>query len=180
MALALPAASGAAVQFPAPALYGTPDPVVAGVAATDTPSLSAAAHEAPAAAAVDTPSVAAIPAVSDRHAVCMAKVIVHEAGNQPYRGQMAVAQVIRNRIRDGRFGRDACSVVAQRGQFFNVAAYEPSRTSGRWQRAVEIANTTLAGAGEEVVPGALFFHSGGSKFPGRKFIASVADHHFYR
>lgn len=115
-----------------------------------------------------------------RQIECMAKVIVHEAGNQPRRGQLAVAQVIRTRMKDGRFGNDACSVVQQRGQFFDVDAYTPSRTDSRWAMAVEIAVETLNGTGEEVVPGALYFHSAGAAMQGRVRIAQVADHVFYR
>ncbi len=120
-------------------------------------------------------------ATPDRRQVeCMAKVIVHEAGNQPRVGQVAVAQVIRTRMKDGRFGSNACSVVKQRGQFFDVDAYEPSRTNKRWSDAVEIATDTLNNEGEEVVPGALFFHAVGSSMPQRTRVAKIADHIFYR
>jgi len=115
-----------------------------------------------------------------REVECMAKVIVHEAGNQPYRGQMAVAQVIRTRMKKGGFGNSACAVVKQRGQFFDVDAYEPSRTGRRWNTAVEIATDTLQGEGDEVVPGALFFHSAGASMPTRTRVAQIADHTFYR
>jgi N-acetylmuramoyl-L-alanine amidase len=183
LVLLLPAAGGAAVEHVVPASYANPDPVAAsllGAGAASGHLPAAALDVAPAIEASATTDVAEVPSVNQQQAVCMAKVIVHEAGNQPYRGQLAVAQVIRNRIRDGRFGRNACSVVSQRGQFFNVDAYEPSRSNGRWQTAYKIAHTTLAGAGEEIVPGALFFRSGGPAFRGRKYLASVADHHFYR
>lgn len=118
--------------------------------------------------------------VDPQQVECMAKVIVHEAGNQPLRGRKAVAQVIRARMNDGRFGDDACAVVRQPGQFFNVDAYQPSRTSERWTDAVAIARETLKGEGEDVVPGALFFHSAGASMNGRTRLAQVADHTFYR
>src|SRR5688572_10899424 len=56
----------------------------------------------------------------DAELTCLAKVVVHEAGNQSRAGQMAVAQVVMNRVNDrrGRFGRTICGVVMQRGQFF--------------------------------------------------------------
>ena len=119
-------------------------------------------------------------AADAREVECMAKVIVHEAGNQPYRGQMAVAQVIRTRMKKGGFGSSACAVVKQRGQFFDVDAYEPSRTGRRWNTAVEIATDTLQGEGDEVVPGALFFHSAGASMPTRTRVAQIAGHTFYR
>ncbi len=144
------------------------------------------ATPAPTIQMVATPDIDPAPVDTDeaqpdpRQIECIAKVIVHEAGNQPRRGQVAVAQVIRTRVKDGRFGSDACSVVKQRGQFFDVASYEPSRTSARWSTAVDIATETLNGEGEEVVPGALFFHSAGASMRGRVRVAQVADHTFYR
>lgn len=118
--------------------------------------------------------------IDDRQIECMAKVIVHEAGNQPRLGQVAVAQVIRTRVKDGRFGSDVCSVVQQRGQFFDVDAYQPSRTGRRWTAALEIAKDTINGEGDEVAPGALFFQSAGGAMRGRVQVAQVADHTFYR
>ena len=111
---------------------------------------------------------------------CVAKVIVHEAGNQPIEGQRAVAQVIRTRIKDGRFGADACGVVKQRGQFFDVDAYQPSQSDARWKTATAIATATLKGEGEEVAAGALFFHTASAAMPRRVRVAQIADHVFYR
>lgn len=115
-----------------------------------------------------------------RELECIAKVVIHEAGNQSYRGKLAVAQVIRNRIDDARFPKTACAVVKQRGQFFNVDAYNPSRANPAWSEAVTIAEKTLNGQGENVVPGALFFHSGGASMPGRKRLSQIEDHTFYK
>jgi N-acetylmuramoyl-L-alanine amidase len=128
------------------------------------------------------------PALSDnetasldkREVECVAKVVVHEAGNQPHRGQVAVAQVIRARMNSGRFADSACGVVKQRGQFFNVDAYNPPRNNGRWDTAVDIAKRTLSGKGEDVAPGALFFHSAGASMPKRTRVTQIADHTFYR
>ncbi len=119
-------------------------------------------------------------APSPRDIECMAKVIVHEAGNQPRVGQVAVAQVIRTRLKDGRFADSVCGVVKQPGQFFDVDAYHPSRSDDRWAMATDIAVATLKGDGKDIVPGALFFHSGGVDMPTRTRLAQIADHTFYR
>ena len=111
---------------------------------------------------------------------CIAKVVIHEAGNQSYRGKLAVAQVIINRVNDPRFPKAACAVVKQRGQFFNVDAYNPSRTNPAWSEAVAIAEKALSGQGDRVVPGALFFHSAGASMPGRKLVSRIEDHTFYK
>jgi spore germination cell wall hydrolase CwlJ-like protein len=115
-----------------------------------------------------------------RDVACVAKVIIHEAGNQPRAGQLAVAQVIRTRMEDGRFAKSACAVIKQPGQFFDVDAYHPERDDDRWDTAVDLATATLKGEGDDVVPGALFFHAVGSEMPNRTRVARVAGHVFYR
>jgi spore germination cell wall hydrolase CwlJ-like protein len=149
-------------------IQGTPEPVTPAPTFTSTPVVQAvdadAAHD-------DAP---------DAHDVeCMAKVIIHEAGNQPHRGQVAVAQVVRTRMKAS--GSDsACDVIAKPGQFFNVNAYKPSRQTALWRGAVEIATATLNGEGEEVVPGAMFFHTAGYPMRGRQRLAQIEGHVFYR
>ena len=48
---------------------------------------------------------------------CLARNIYHEAGVEPTVGKYAVAQVTLNRLKDGRWGRDICSVVYSKAQF---------------------------------------------------------------
>lgn len=43
--------------------------------------------------------------------MCLATAIYFEAGNQPVAGQMAVAEVILNRVADPRFPNTVCDVV---------------------------------------------------------------------
>ena len=45
--------------------------------------------------------------------MCMAVNIYHEAGNQSMLGQMAVGQVVMNRVADSRFPDTVCEVVKQ-------------------------------------------------------------------
>lgn len=120
----------------------------------------------------------------DAELTCLAKVVVHEAGNQPRAGQLAVAQVVMNRVNDPRrrFGRTICGVIMQRGQFFNVHAYNPSRTNQRWRTAVEVAREARDGASPQVMHGALFFHASyaNMSFRGRQRIGRLAGHVFYR
>jgi spore germination cell wall hydrolase CwlJ-like protein len=119
----------------------------------------------------------------DAELTCLAKVVVHESGNQPRAGQLAVAQVVMNRVNDsrGRFGRTICGVIMQRGQFFNVHAYNPPRDL-RWFRALEVAREARDGASQQVMDGALFFHSASANmsFRGRQRIGRLAGHVFYR
>jgi len=45
--------------------------------------------------------------------VCLALNVYHEARDQPFIGQVAVAQVVMNRVRDDRYPDDVCGVVYQ-------------------------------------------------------------------
>ena len=118
--------------------------------------------------------------VDPREAECIAKVIVHEAANQPYKGMVAVAQVITNRMKHPHFPKTACAVVNQPRQFFRVDAYNPSRTTQAWKTALQIAHDVLQERAESVVPGALFFNSVGGGMPGRVATSRIGDHVFYR
>jgi spore germination cell wall hydrolase CwlJ-like protein len=172
---AVPAADGPKLPTPAPAtseiiqpqsaIYVAPSP------ADDAPPIATSQSDA------ITPEASG----PDRQQVeCVAKVIIHEAGGESRRGQIAVAQVIRSRVKDGRFGADPCSVIRQRGQFFDVDAYNPSHNDQRWSDAVEIATATLTTDGDEVAPGALFFHAARSSMPNRVRVAQIGGHVFYR
>ena len=120
----------------------------------------------------------------DNDLVCMAKVVMHEAANQPRTGQLAVAQLIQNRVGQARFGQSVCEVVNQPGQFFRTASYNPNRDSQRWAAAVEVARQAMAGNADQVVPGAVFYHAVHQApnrfFRTRERISMVGDHVFYR
>ena len=45
--------------------------------------------------------------------MCMAANIYHEAKNQPMAGQIAVVQVVMNRVKDNRYPDNVCDVVKQ-------------------------------------------------------------------
>ena len=120
--------------------------------------------------------------VVDAELTCLAKVVLHESGNQPRAGQLAVAQVVMNRVNDprGRFGRTICGVVGQRGQFFNVNAYNPRRDV-RWFQALEVARQARDGNAAPVMEGALFFHAAyAGPFRGPLRVGRIAGHIFYR
>ena len=110
---------------------------------------------------------------------CLAKVVLHEAGNQSRTGQLAVAQVVMNRVRSPRFPDTVCEVVTQRGQFFNVRAYNPRRDP-RWHTAVEIARDALTGASEPVIGDALYFNGATARPVGHRRVGRIGDHAFYR
>jgi spore germination cell wall hydrolase CwlJ-like protein len=179
-AYALAGASGQAQIAPQPAPVATPALLPrpeAAPAAIGEPAVDEDAA-APAEAAPSPPASQVV----DAELTCLAKVVVHEAGNQSRQGQMAVAQVVMNRVNDprGRFGRTICGVIMQRGQFFNVHAYNPPRNA-RWRTAVEIARQARDGDHPPVIGNALFFHAAyAAPFRGRQRVGRIGDHVFYR
>lgn len=129
-------------------------------------------------------AILASAAADEESVTCLAKVVHHEARNQPRSGQVAVAQTLVNRLKaGGRFGSTICEVANQRGQYFKTAAYRP-HDDETWSEALDVARDTLSGNEEQVVPGALFFRAAyGTKtsfFRTRQRIAAVGDHVFYR
>lgn len=155
------------------------------VATTDAAVLNEVANEVPApvlADVSDTETVAADIAASDIE--CVAKVVHHEAGNQPLTGKLAVAQVIVNRAESGRFPGKVCDVANQPGQFFRLAAYNPARNTPMWRAAVDAARAALSGQGNDVTRGAMFFHSAAARpdrfFRSRQRVVQLHDQVFYR
>ncbi|WP_442677961.1 cell wall hydrolase [Sphingomonas sp. ASY06-1R] len=160
---------------PAPAASEAPlaDPSAMAAAAETLSQVAASDMNAPMAASSDAASVE-----------CMAKVVLHEAGNQPRAGKIAVAQTLVNRLKAGRFGDSICEVVNQRGQFFQVSSFHPDREADGWQDAVEVSHEVLAGQAEPVAPGAMFFRASyapaNSFFRTRQRVTTVGAHIFYR
>jgi len=115
---------------------------------------------------------------------CMAKVVLHEAGNQPREGKIAVAQTLVNRLKAGGFGDSICAVVNQKGQYFHIASFHPRKSSDGWQEAVEIAHEVLAGDTDPIAPGAIYFRASyvpaNAFFRTRERVATVGAHVFYR
>lgn len=122
--------------------------------------------------------------ISDGSLRCLATAVYFEAKSEPMPGQLAVAQVIINRTKSGRFPADVCGVVKQRGQFsFVHGGVLPALgvTGGQYRTALRIAKVALAKAWQGPAPTALFFHArhvapGG----GRVVVASIGNHVFYR
>mgnify|MGYP001223011660 FL=1 len=85
---------------------------------------------------------------------CLASAIYHEARGEPAEGQIAVAQVVLNRVRSGRWPNSICGVVNQgseRGekcQFSFVCrrgASKPKPGEADWDNALALAATVASG-----------------------------------
>jgi N-acetylmuramoyl-L-alanine amidase len=165
---------------PAPAApVETPAPVTIPTAA---PAPEAPQAAAPAPAEDDT--AAAEVAIDTAEQNCLATAVYFEAKGEPTRGQLAVAQVILNRTRSGRFASTVCGVVKQRGQFSFVRGGRlPAAPHGSaaWHKAVSIARKVLDGSAERVAANALFFHARSVSVGWHAVrVAQIGNHLFYR
>jgi hypothetical protein len=115
---------------------------------------------------------------------CLAGAVYFESKSEPLVGQLAVAEVIINRSRSGRFPASLCGVVKQRGQFSFVRGGRLPpipRGSKQWHQAVGISHVALNELAKGNAPRALFFHA---KHVSPRWrltrVASVGNHVFYR
>ena len=198
------AATPQTLVAPAPTVAAPASPITAPIGGTsmvvnsaDVPAVAVgpgpdAAPSPDAAAAALTPAVTlddrvaregADVAALDPELECMAKVVHHEAANQSLKGQLAVAQLILNRVKSPLFPKSICAVVNQRGQFFHTARYFVPASSPRWHVAVGIARVARADDMPPVAPGALFYHASFAR-PSwshrRVLVARIGGNVFYR
>jgi len=131
--------------------------------------------------------------------VCLAMNIYHEAKNQPQVGQIAVAQVVMNRVMDSRYPDDVCSVVTQ-GQTYSWNPSQPIRhkcqfswyCDGKsdqpkdgeaWQNAMLLAGGVLLGRIDDMVQGSTHYHATYVQpdwAQSKTYVVRIEDHIFYR
>jgi len=92
-------------------------------------------------------------AVSDKQMWCMATAIYFEARGESYRGQVAVAQVVMNRVKHALYPDTICAVVFQNQSKRNACQFSfacdgiPERVTDKkaWAQAMKIAQDVVAG-----------------------------------
>lgn len=135
------------------------------------------------------PSLAAAVAAQSTHdgddqaVECLAGAIFYEAKGEPLSGQLAVADVIINRAKSGRFPADVCEVVTQRGQFgFVRGGRIPSidENNRSYRTAVAVAKVAMADAWEGEAERALYFNRGRAPAAGLRKVAAIGNHIFWR
>lgn len=115
---------------------------------------------------------------------CLAGAVYFESKGESLEGQLAVARVIINRARSGRFADSLCGVVYQPGQFsFVHGGGMPSIRMGSesWREAVAIAQIAVDDSWDSKAEGALYFHARRvSPGWGKRQLAAIDNHIFYR
>ncbi|MBK8197099.1 MAG: cell wall hydrolase [Acidobacteria bacterium] len=103
----------------------------------------------------------------DSELMCMAQAVYYESAREPLEGQLAVAEVISNRMKDHRYPDTACGVVFQGAtrttgcQFtFTCDGAMKTKPKGEnWERAKRIAAHVLMNLNEERTGGATHYHA---------------------
>lgn len=123
-----------------------------------------------------------------REVRCLAEAIYFEARGEPERGQLAVAEVVSNRVESRAYPNTFCGVVRQRTR--NICQFswacDNSRGAPRglqWERANTIAERVVDGWKPNVVGNATHFHAtfvspSWSRVLPR--VARIGTHVFYR
>lgn len=114
-------------------------------------------------------------------AKCLAKAVFFESRGEPLEGQLAVAQVILNRVASGRYADDVCGVINQPGQF-TFARRSVDTGSSDYRVAQAIAIIAQAQRWLQVAPRAMAFHAARVHpgWGGMERISRIGNHVFYR
>jgi spore germination cell wall hydrolase CwlJ-like protein len=123
---------------------------------------------------------------------CLARNIYHEAGNEPFEGKVAVAQVTINRTESSQFPSDICQVVYQKNIVYqkvlcqfswycDSASTKKPMNGPMYTESMEVAKKVLLeGFRIDSVKTALYYHADYvNPNWGKKPIAKLGHHIFY-
>lgn len=123
--------------------------------------------------------------------MCLALTVYFEARSEPIVGQIAVAEIVLNRVHDASYPDQICEVVQQGGtrrdrcQFSYYCDGKPETPENRraWRRAKVVAKLTYEGVLSASVDGATHYHTDYSNpyWSSKYFhVATVGRHLFYQ
>jgi spore germination cell wall hydrolase CwlJ-like protein len=93
---------------------------------------------------------------------CLARAVYFEGRSEPLEGQLAVAEVVLNRVGHKSFEDTICGVVREPDQFSFVrkgVLPDPDISTKAWRRAVAIAHIALKGLRASRASDALYYHA---------------------
>jgi len=131
--------------------------------------------------------------VRNKQLDCLARNIYYEAGNQPFEGKVAVAQVTINRAESGQFPKDICQVVYQKNVVYErvlcqfswycetATMMRPKNTAVFKESEMVARQVLLEGFRLPSLQKALYFHAT-HIIPkwNRERVAIIAGHVFYK
>jgi spore germination cell wall hydrolase CwlJ-like protein len=131
--------------------------------------------------------------VRNKQLECLARNIYYEAGNQPFEGKVAVAQVTINRSESGQFPKDICQVVYQKNIVYekvlcqfswyceSATMTRPRNTAMFKESEMVARQVLLEGFRLPSLQKALYFHAThiNPKW-NREKVAQIGGHIFYK
>lgn len=104
--------------------------------------------------------------------MCLALNIYHEARGEPLAGQLAVAQVVLNRVKSPKFPDTVCEVVHQ-GQYNKTTPIknrcqfswwcdgksDVPKDNTAWEEIAELATKLVTKQNVDITEGALYYHT---------------------
>lgn len=125
-------------------------------------------------------------AALDEELNCIATAVYFEARGEPFDGQLAVAEVVMNRARSGRYPASYCAVVKQPWQFSFVRAGQFPRVdegSSSWAYAQAITRIAQQRLADKLPDDVLWYHADYvAPVWGRRLsrVDKIGAHIFYR
>ena len=141
----------------------------------------------------------------DEQSICLAQNIYHEARGEIVEGQIAVSNVVINRVKSKQFPNDICSVVYQRSQieildrilkiiripklcqFEWVCNFKPNSINDldSWKNIQTLAQEIVEGAHDDITNGATHYYNPESvpTPPWANVLTKttvIGNHHFYK
>lgn len=122
----------------------------------------------------------------DEQSQCLATAVYFESMGEPLEGQLAVAQVVINRSRSGRYPASWCGVVKQKAQFSFVRGGRfPHINPGceAWRKAQAIAKIAANNLAQALPSDVLWYHANYVAPTWRRNLTKVEQigaHIFYR
>lgn len=106
--------------------------------------------------------------------LCLSSVIHHEARGESRQGQIAVAQVVMNRVKDKRWPNTVCAVVKQPKQF----SWYPRK--GMTNAKSKLARTVILGRTNNPIGRSTHFRSDRGRWKRLRFVIQIGKHRFFQ
>ncbi len=129
--------------------------------------------------------------INPRELHCLSEAVYYEARGETYRGQLAVAEVVMNRVKSGIYPHSVCGVVYQGSQrdigcqftFTCDGSLDRRPRGGAWERAQHVATQVMLGYARPITHRATHYHTVAVNpiwSAGLVETASIGSHVFYR
>ena len=116
---------------------------------------------------------------------CYATAVYHEANTQSLQEKLGVINVIRNRVKSGRWGRDVCTVIYADGQFIGVTDKRHQEVDKKafYETELLVIDAVILHKYHNPIADALYFHDDSIKSKthwfGKRKITKIGRMIFY-